>query len=60
MLMENLLHSKECWSLSENGVTTASANATKNWLQDGYFPSFFNQPSLIIVKLVLSSTMVLP
>jgi hypothetical protein len=28
MLMENLLRSKDYWSLIENGVTTAPANAT--------------------------------
>jgi hypothetical protein len=28
MLMENLLRSKEYWSLIENGVTVAPANAT--------------------------------
>ncbi|MCI59948.1 retrovirus-related Pol polyprotein from transposon TNT 1-94, partial [Trifolium medium] len=29
MLMENLLRSKEYWSLIENGVVTASAGATQ-------------------------------
>ncbi|PNX78905.1 retrovirus-related Pol polyprotein from transposon TNT 1-94, partial [Trifolium pratense] len=33
MLMENLLRSKEYWSLIENGVTIAPANATPDQVQ---------------------------
>jgi hypothetical protein len=32
-LMENLLRSKEYWSLIENGVTVAPANATQEQLK---------------------------